>query len=125
MIARHRLRTSADVRRVIQRGGSVAGPGFVLYHLPRDEPEPSRFGFSVPRTVGSAVARNRVRRLLREACRALIPRIRPADVVVVVRSSGAAWGLVELDRHLSDAAARAGLTLPPHTPRPAKEGTSR
>ena len=93
-------------------------PGLVLYHLPRDGREPSRFGFSVPRTVGSAVVRNRLRRLLREACRALIPRIAASDVVIVVRPTDAPTGLAELQLRLTDAMSRAGLTEP-HT----KEGT--
>ena len=40
---------------------------FCLYRT--GAPEPGRFGFTVPRAVGKAVDRNRIRRRLREALR--------------------------------------------------------
>ena len=36
------------------------------------EPTPSRFGFTVPRALGRSVARNRIKRRLREAVRTQI-----------------------------------------------------
>lgn len=44
-----------------------AGP-LVIYALPNDLPH-ARLGLSVPRRVGRAVARNRIKRLLREVFR--------------------------------------------------------
>lgn len=41
---------------------------FCLYRA--EDSEPSRFGFTIPRAVGKAVDRNRIRRRLREAIRA-------------------------------------------------------
>jgi ribonuclease P protein component len=49
---------------------------------------PPRAGFVTGRKLGGAVQRNRARRLLREAWRALVPRMRGShDVVVVARPS--------------------------------------
>jgi ribonuclease P protein component len=49
---------------------------------------PPRAGFVTGRKLGGAVQRNRARRLLREAWRALLPRMSTThDVVVVARPS--------------------------------------
>lgn len=54
---------------------------------PADEGQP-RLGVSVGRKVGGAVERNRVKRLMREAFKALTPLLPPnVDFVVVARPS--------------------------------------
>ena len=60
----------------------------VLHWFPRDnEPDGEpRLGLAVPRAVGSAVARNRVKRLLRESWRDLLPTVPPGrDYVLSAR----------------------------------------
>lgn len=112
----HRLRSSRDFKRVIHEGASVARPELVLYHLDRDVREPPRIGLAVTRRIGGAVVRNRVKRLLREAVRPLIPRFAPGvDMVVVARGAAAEADLVELRRAFTEAATRAGLTTPQTT----------
>jgi ribonuclease P protein component len=60
---------------------------FVLQAGPRVEPEEIGIGFTASRRIGNAVARNRARRRLRAAVRAILPgRARPGyDYVVVAR----------------------------------------
>ena len=88
MQRRHRLSRSRDFDAVYRRGTSVSTRYLVLHWFPRedDEDAPSRLGLAVPRSVGSAVVRNRVKRLLREAWRALLDDV-PAghDYVLVAR----------------------------------------
>jgi ribonuclease P protein component len=85
---RHRLSRSRDFDAVYRRGTSVSGRYLVLHWFPRadDEDGPPRLGLAVPRGVGSAVVRNKVKRLLREAWRELLPEV-PAghDYVLVAR----------------------------------------
>jgi ribonuclease P protein component len=82
----NRLSRSRDFDAVYRRGRSVSTRFLVLYWFPQEEPAEPRFGFSVPRSVGDAVARNRIKRQLREVWRARLDSV-PAgrDYVLIVR----------------------------------------
>jgi ribonuclease P protein component len=82
-----RLRSNQDYREVLKGGRSVADNLAVLYVLQRSVPEgANRFGVSVPRRFGTAVARNRVRRLFWEAYRQDAALLRPGlDLVLIPR----------------------------------------
>ena len=64
----------------------------MLHWFPREEdPEGEpRLGLAVPRSVGSAVVRNKVKRLLREAWRDLLPRVPTGHDYVLVARPGLA-----------------------------------
>ncbi len=63
-----RLRTDREYRDVVHKGERTSTPHFTVY---RDDRGPARamIGVSVGKRVGNAVARNRLKRLLREFCR--------------------------------------------------------
>jgi ribonuclease P protein component len=85
---RHRLSRSKDFDAVYRQGTSASTRYLTLHWFPReDDPEGDpRLGLAVPRAVGSAVVRNRVKRLLRESWRALLPDVPPGrDYVLVAR----------------------------------------
>lgn len=75
------------IRRALREGASHRSKRVVVYVAPRPGSViPSRAAWVTGKRVGGAVARNRARRLLREACRALWPRVREGhDVVLVAR----------------------------------------
>jgi ribonuclease P protein component len=62
---------SADFRAAYDHGIRVSGPLFSAFCLARGESEASgaRIGLTVPRALGGAVIRNRIKRRLREAFR--------------------------------------------------------
>jgi len=72
----------------------------------------------VGRRVGNAVARNRVKRLLREAARALHPRLRDGhDLVLIARPVVAPASLVQVARALGAVVERAHLLREPSVSR--------
>ena len=86
MERRLRLRRTSDVRRVYDQGRSWAHPFLVLVARPNGL-DFSRVGVTASRKVGGAVARNRAKRLLREAARRLYPQLeRGWDVMLVARA---------------------------------------
>ena len=86
---RGRLSRSADFDRVFRQGRSHAGRDLVLYVFPRGEGDAARLGLSVSRKVGGAVARNRVKRVLREAFAAESSRLPAGTDAVVIARTGA------------------------------------
>ena len=81
----HRLTSSGDYARVRRDGRSRAHPLLILSVAPNGG-EATRVGIAVGGKVGSAVVRNRARRLLREAARARIAALPPGlDIVLIGR----------------------------------------
>jgi ribonuclease P protein component len=90
------LRTPREFAALQQSSKSKVHPLLVARFAPNDL-ERTRFGFSTGRRLGGAVTRNRVRRRLREAVRALSPRISPGwDVLIVARPSSATASFASL-----------------------------
>ena len=77
MNRRHRLSRSRDFDAVYRHGRSVSTRFLVLYWFAREdrtdaaggEAEGPRLGLAVPKAVGTAVVRNRIKRRLRELFR--------------------------------------------------------
>jgi ribonuclease P protein component len=86
---RNRLSRSRDFDTVYRQGRSVSTRFLVLYSFAREdgagEGDP-RLGLAVPKAVGNAVVRNRIKRQLKEIWRARLETV-PAgrDYVLVVR----------------------------------------
>ena len=92
MKRRHRLSRSRDFDAVYRKGRSVSTRYLVLYAFPREDEEEGelapgpRLGLAVSRKVGGAVARNRLKRRLRDAFDGLAADARPGyDYVLVAR----------------------------------------
>ena len=82
----NRLSRSRDFDAVYRHGRSVSSRFLVLYWFPQEEPMSPRFGFSVPRAVGGAVERNKIKRQLREVWQSRLERVPEGnDYVLIVR----------------------------------------
>ncbi len=102
-----RLCSSKDYRRMNRTGSRQAGRHFVLQTAPGRDPERSRLGLVVSRKVGNAVARNHVKRRVREWFRhnrALLGAAQ--DVVVLARAGAARLDGKAIDRELTKLVAR-------------------
>jgi len=90
----HRL-TDSDGFRLTVRKGRRAGCSTLVVHLWVDRasaPGPARVGFTVGKSVGDAVTRNRVKRRLRHLTREHLPALEehPGRAALVVRALPAA-----------------------------------
>jgi ribonuclease P protein component len=109
MHRRNRLRSGADLSRVMRGGARTSAPGFVLFHRAPGHAAEPRIGFSTSRALGSAVVRNRTRRRLRETIRAILPRMVSCDVVVVARPDVVGMRGERLAAAMEQALSTAGL----------------
>lgn len=97
MQRKFRLTSATDFKRVRRFGSSHAHPLVMLISHPNDISR-IRIGISASRKVGNAVARNRVKRQLRESLRPLIPSIQKGwDVLFIARESIAGATFSEID----------------------------
>jgi ribonuclease P protein component len=112
---RHRLSRSRDFDAVYRHGRSVSTRFLVLYWFARDDASSTpRLGIAVPKQLGGAVVRNRIKRQLRETWRMLLDDV-PAgnDYVLIARpglpeaveARGAGWLRERVEEVLLKAAA--------------------
>jgi len=95
---RFRLTRSEDFKRVRRDGKSYAHPLVVLIALKSEKSDQPRVrvGVAAGKTVGTAVDRNRAKRLLREATRTLVPNIASnLDLILIARPKLASATLEE------------------------------
>jgi ribonuclease P protein component len=112
---RHRLSRSRDFDAVYRQGRSTSTRFLVLYWFDRDDdPGEPRLGLAVPKAAGNAVARNRIKRQLRELWRARLESVPGGrDYVLIakpglseaVAANGFDWLGARVDEVLTKAAA--------------------
>ena len=107
-----RLTRSEDFKRVRQSGKSYAHPFLVLIALVNGQSR-IRIGVAAGRTVGSAVKRNRSKRLLREAVRTLIPSLASGwDLLLIARPALVSASLFDVREALISLLHRSKLIVP-------------
>jgi len=107
-----RLTRSEDFKRVRRSGKSYAHPLVVLIVQRHDQPR-VKVGVAAGRTVGTAVHRNRAKRLLREAMRSLLPNIvSNLDLILIARSGLVTATLEDTRQALLNLLQRAQILIP-------------
>ena len=80
------LKLNGDFRRLYNRGKAVTNPALVMYYM-KNRAGICRIGITTGKKIGNAVERNRSRRIIREAFRAVIKDVDGSyDFVFVARS---------------------------------------
>ncbi|HEX9711833.1 MAG TPA: ribonuclease P protein component [Actinomycetota bacterium] len=105
----HRLPSSAAFRKVFSEGIRAQDRAVACFALATGEQRPPRLGIAASRKVGGAVGRNRAKRRLRGAARAMIASL-PAgmDVVLVAGPRVVEEPFEQLSSDVRSAIARAG-----------------
>lgn len=94
------LKLNRDFRRLYSRGKTVAG-GFVVVYFKPNRYSFNRVGFTVGKSVGKAVVRNRTKRLMRESYRLLEDRLSGhSDMVIVARNRAAGKTFSQISRDM-------------------------
>lgn len=108
----HRLQRRTEFRRVYETGRRSSGRHAVVFAL-REGQGPWRLGITTTRRVGTAVRRNRMRRLVREFFRRRGPWLPEGWWFVVnVRPGSAVLSQADLDGDLASILGRLGLPVP-------------
>ena len=95
----NRLRSNRDFQVVYKKGKFFSSPDLVLYALAKEYDERSRIGYSVSRSIGSKVKRNRVKRQMKEITRlnaTLLPEY-GFDFILLARQSASTKSYADLE----------------------------
>lgn len=95
------IKLNRDFRRLYAKGKSVAG-GFVVVYARRTSRNINRVGFTVSKSLGNAVVRNRTKRLMRESYRLMEDKLDTGyDMIIVARNRAAGKTYEQISKDLS------------------------
>jgi ribonuclease P protein component len=108
----YRVKSERDFQKVFENGKSYANRQFVVYVLEKPEQLHFRVGISVGKKIGNAVARNWVKRRIRQSLTDLKPQLKQdCDFIIIARSSVAGQSMVIIKKHLMHVLRLAQLLL--------------
>jgi ribonuclease P protein component len=105
----HRLRPRAEVGKLYREGRAWKNRAAALYVMVSPG-RPTRVAFAVPKRLGKAVKRNRLRRQFREAYRKSQPSVLPGmKLLFMARAYAASLSFREIEDSVVDLLKRSGV----------------
>lgn len=93
----YRLKKQADFQRLFNKGKRAFSPSLTIVYRSSDK---MTMGISVGKRHGKSVARNRIKRLLREAFRSVVPQISGVYNVVLIPKVCEEYSYSTFEQHL-------------------------
>lgn len=107
---KYRLKRKSEIQLLFKKGKSVATPYLIMYYHKRDKTGEPRIAFAVSKKLGNAVARNRIKRLLREGVRPYVDHIdKDYDIIFLARAKIKGISLGDVERNISNLLSRKHL----------------
>ncbi|WP_298831684.1 ribonuclease P protein component [uncultured Planococcus sp.] len=95
-----RIKKNKEFQQIFKKGKSFANRQFIVYVMKNEQPE-FRLGLSVSKKVGNAVARNRIKRYIRQTFLELKDDLLPnADYIIIARPQAASLDFHESKKSL-------------------------
>ena len=101
-----RLKKNSDFQKLFARGKKAFSPALIVLYLPAKE---TRMGLCVSKKHGKSVRRNRIKRLLREAFRAVCGGLQGNYIFVLIPKQAETYSLDKFKKCLYSALKREGL----------------
>ena len=92
-----RIKKQADFKKLFSKGKRLYSPSLTVLYFPSKK---TRMGISVGKKHGKSVQRNRIKRLLREAFRSVLPEIQGAYKLILVPKVSEAYAFETYKKHL-------------------------
>lgn len=101
-----RLKKNSDFQRLFSRGKKCFSPALILLYRPAKQ---TALGLCVSKKHGSSVKRNRIKRLLREAFRAVSPSLKGEIALILIPRQAEEYTLAGFCASLKAALRKEGL----------------
>lgn len=103
------LKRNNDFRRIYSRGKSFAG-GYTVVYMSKNRLDSNRVGLTVSKSIGKAVTRNRLKRLMRESLRQLEDKLpKGYDIIIVSRSRAVGKSQMQIMKDMEYVMRKLGL----------------